>query len=156
MIRLMSNTDRSVSLREVTAKSLATVLRLQVAESQRGFVATNAESIAEAHFSKRAWFRAIYAGETPVGFVMLSDDREKPEYYLWRLMIDAEHQGNGYGRLAIQELLEHVRRLPGATELRTSIVLGDGNPGPFYEKLGFALTGEIDEGEHVLRLSLDG
>ena len=74
-------------------------------------------SIAEAHFEPKAWFRAIYAGEDPVGFVMLYDDPEKPEYYLWRLMIAGEHQRKGYGREALRLLVEHVRARPGAREL---------------------------------------
>jgi diamine N-acetyltransferase len=44
--------------------------------------------------------------------------------------------------------------LPGATELLTSVVPGDGSPGPFYQKLDFAFTGAVDEGEHVMRLAL--
>jgi diamine N-acetyltransferase len=52
-----------------------------------------AESIAEAYFSPLAWFRAVYAGDTPVGFVLLSDDPASHQYYLWRLLIDARHQG---------------------------------------------------------------
>jgi diamine N-acetyltransferase len=43
---------------------------------------------------------------------------------------------------------------PQATALLTSVVPGEGNPGPFYQKLGFFFTGEIDHGEHVMRLEL--
>lgn len=50
-----------VSLREVTAENLAAVLALDAAEGQRAFVASNAKSIAEAHFHPEAWFRTIYA-----------------------------------------------------------------------------------------------
>ena len=145
-----------VTLREITADTLEPILRLEVAPSQKGFVATNAVSISEAHFSMRAWFRGIYADDTAVGFVMLSEDREDREYCLWRFMIAGEHQGNGYGRRALELVIEHVRGLPGATELLTSIVPGEGNPGPFYEGLGFAFTGAIDVGEQVMRLPLDG
>ena len=83
--------NAAVSLREVTKDTVRAVLGLKVAPRQEHFVASNAFSIAEAHFSDIAWFRAIYAGETPVGFMMLADDAAKPEYYLWRLMIDARH-----------------------------------------------------------------
>ena len=51
-----------VSLREVTAETVRTVCDLSVAPDQRRFVATNAQSIAEAYFSREAWFRAVYAG----------------------------------------------------------------------------------------------
>ena len=148
--------DRSapVTLREITEETLDSILKLKVTESQKQFVADNARSLAQAHFSKSAWFRAIYADETPVGFLMLDDKPEKPEYYLWRLMIDQRYQGCGFGRQAILLLIEHVKGRPRAMELLTSCVRGDGGPGPFYQKLGFDFTGECDEGEAMMRLPL--
>jgi diamine N-acetyltransferase len=143
-----------VSLREVTGETVRAICRLEVRPEQRGFVAPNAVSIAQAYFEPRAWFRAVYADETPVGFVMLHDDPEKPEYYLWRFMIDAEHQGRGYGRAALDLLVEHVRSRPGATDLFSSYVPGDGSPGPFYLRYGFVETGELEEDEVVIRLQL--
>ena len=44
-------TDAVVSLREVTKDTLGAILALEVDESQRRFVATNAKSIAQAHFA---------------------------------------------------------------------------------------------------------
>lgn len=144
-----------ITLREVTAQSVRAICRLLVAPHQQGFVAPNAISIAEAYFAReRAWFRAVYADETPVGFVMLSDEPDKPEYYLWRFMIDARYQRHGFGRRAIALLIDHVKTRPGATKLLTSCVPGEGTPIPFYAKLGFVETGEEDDGERVLRLDL--
>lgn len=146
--------DATVSLREITKDTVRTIIRFKVAPGQEEFVASNAASIAEAHFSDIAWFRAIYAGETPVGFIMLADDPGKPEYFLWRLMIDARWQGKGYGRRAIQQLLDYVKTRPGATELLVSYVPGDGSPRDFYLKLGFQETGRVEDEEIVLRLPL--
>jgi diamine N-acetyltransferase len=144
-----------LTLREITRENLGDVLKLKVHPSQEGFVATNAVSIAQAHFYPEvAWFRAVYAGDTPVGFVMLEDEPAKPRYYLWRFMIDAAQQGKGYGRRALELVCEHVRGRPGGTVLYLSCVPGDGGPGPFYEKLGFRYTGEEDEGELVMRREL--
>ena len=144
-----------VSLREVTKETLRDVTGLRVSTDQERFVATNAESIAEAHFSPDvAWFRGVYAGDTPVGFVMLEDNAAEGRYYLWRFMIDARYQGMGIGRRALELLFEHVRTRPGASVLYTSCVPGEGGPGPFYEKMGFVYTGEEDGGELVMRLEL--
>ena len=150
-------TSLTVSLREITRDTLRPILDLNVAESQQGFVAPNARSIAEAHFEgDKAWFRAIYADETPVGFVMLYIDREKSLYYLWRLMIGENHQGRGYGLRAMQQVIDFVRSQPDAKELMVSYVPGDGNPSPFYVKLGFEETGRVEDGERVMRLALVG
>lgn len=144
--------DAPVSLREITAETVRAICALSVAPDQQHFVAPNAVSIAEAHFSPVAWFRAIYAGETPVGFVMLSDDDKAPEYFLWRLMIAAEQQGKGYGRRAMEQLIAYVKTRPNATELLVSYVPGDGCPRDFYRGLGFEDTGRTEGDEVVLRL----
>lgn len=143
-----------VTLREITGDTVRAICALEVAPEQRGFVAPNAVSIAQAYFEPKAWFRAIYAGEEPVGFVMLFDDAEAPEYYLWRFMVAAEHQRRGYGKRALDLLVERMRSLPGATELLSSYVPGDAGPRDFYRRYGFEETGDVEEGEHVIRLKL--
>lgn len=143
-----------VELREVTTDSVRAVCILQVAPDQRGFVAPNAVSFAEAMFEPKAWFRAVVADDVPVGFVMLSVDTAAPETYLWRYMIDARYQGRGYGGAGIALVVDHVRSLPGATDLLVSWVPGPDGPEGFYLGLGFEPTGEIDEGEVVGRLHL--
>lgn len=151
----MTDATTDVTLREVTRETLYDIFRLKVSPEQERFVSPNEISIAEAHFSPDvAWFRAIYSGDTPVGFVMLRDEPSLPRYYLWRFLIDARHQGTGVGRRALELVFDHVRTRPGATELITSVVEGEGGPGPFYEKLGFVYTGEVDEGELVMRREL--
>lgn len=149
-----------LELREITHETVRAVCRLAVAPSQRHLVAPNAVSLAEALFSPHAWYRAITADGVPVGFVMLSDDPAgernagRPEYFLWRLMIADGLQGYGFGRRAVELLVDHVRTRPGATELLVSWVPGEASPEGFYLGLGFVPTGEVDEGEIVARLAL--
>jgi diamine N-acetyltransferase len=150
----MTPISTTITLKEITAETVWPIMKLNVAENQKSFVAPNANSIAEAYFSKEAWFRGIYDEEIPVGFVMLYADKKKPEYFLWRLMIDQDHQGKGYGYLAMEQVIARVKTLPGAKELLTSYVPGDGNPSPFYYKLGFEETGEWEDDEKVLKLEL--
>ncbi len=76
------NRNSAVSLREVNAETVHVICRLDVSEEQKHFVAPNAVSIAQAYFELKAWFRAIYADETPVGFLMLYDDPDEPHYFL--------------------------------------------------------------------------
>lgn len=149
-----------VSLREITRDTVVTICKLSdtLSDAQRKMVAPNGQSIAQAHFSPHAWFRAVYAGETPVGFIMLYDNPDEPEYYLWRLMIAGPHQGKGYGRRAVELLIDYVKTRPGAVELLTSCREGEGSPEPFYRSLGFERNGRM-EGEEVvmsLKLSSEG
>ena len=144
-----------IHLREINNDNLRAILLLRVTPSQERFVAPNAVSIAQAYFHRdSAWFRGIYDGDTPVGFVMLDDKPEVPSYTLWRFMIDSAHQRKGYGRQALDLIFAHVKGRPGAKELLTSCVDAAGGPGSFYERLGFTYTGAMDEGERVMRRPL--
>lgn len=152
----MSDPGRNakVTLREITGETVRTICRLKVSDHQKGFVAENAVSIAEAYFQPKAWFRAIYADETPVGFVMLYDSPEEAEYYLWRYMIDGRFQGCDYGRQALEQVIDYVRTRPGADALLTSCVPGEGSPMGFYRKLGFEETGVVHGEEKEMKLAL--
>jgi diamine N-acetyltransferase len=111
-------------------------------------------TIAESAYEPNAWLRAIYAGDEPVGLLGLVADTKTPEYWLARFMIAAVHQGRGYGRDAMALLVEHVRGLPGASELQTSCVPDDDGPLDFYRGLGFEQTGDVYARELVLKLTL--
>jgi diamine N-acetyltransferase len=143
-----------VSLREVTAETVRIICRLDVSEEQKHFVAPNAVSLAEAYFQPKAWFRAIYADETPVGFLMLYDDPDEPHYFLWRYMVDTRYQKLGFGKRAMDLLLDYVRTRPGAKELSLSCHPGEEGPEPFYTRYGFTLTGRMLGNEAEMRIDL--
>ena len=63
-----------VTLQAITADTVRAVCRLSVAETQQGFVASNAVSLAQALFEPAAWYRAVCADGALVGFVMLHDE----------------------------------------------------------------------------------
>jgi diamine N-acetyltransferase len=154
-----------VSLREITIDDVRAVCMLDVGPGQDGLVAPNAVSIAQAHFSPEAWFRAVYADSTPVGFAMLEDfsqvlDRE-PKLYdgeryvsLWRFMIDHRYQGMGFGAQAIQLLIAQARSRPNVKNMLLSFVPKENNPEAFYQRFGFVRTGEEEDGELIMRLAL--
>ncbi len=153
--------DSVVTLREITAETLSPVLELSktLSELQRTHVADNAVSIAEAHFEPHAWFRAIYADETPVGFVMLyiGPEDEVPGnptvWFLWRFMIGGAYQKLGFGRQALQIIFDMVRG-QGGTELLVSCHEGPDGPEGFYRRLGFVPNGKYYDGELGMVLTL--
>lgn len=146
--------DASVTLEEVTAANLRAVMQLRVTPQQEDFVAPNSVSIAEHCYAEESWMRAIYADGSPVGLVLLSERRAVPRYYLWRYMIDARHQGLGFGGKAMQLVIDYVRTLPNADSLFVSYVKAPGGPRDFYAGLGFADTGRESHGEHEMVLAL--
>lgn len=118
-------------------------------------MAPNAFSISQAYFARdNAWFRGVYAHGTPVGFVMLYVEPENGVYDLWRLMIAQPYQRLGYGTRTVELVIDHVRAQPNAVALGVSAVPGDDGPLAFYKRLGFVETGEIADGEIVLKLDL--
>jgi len=149
----MQDVAATVELREITQESLGAVLDLAVGPEQEQYVATNARSIAEAHFEPRAWFRAVYADDDPVGFVMAFRDPPN-DFWIWRFMIDASHQGKGYGYRALELLVKEARE-EGAKEMKLSYHPGEHSPHAFYTRFGFVETGEVEGDEVVMRLALD-
>lgn len=141
-------TSAEVSLHVVNDDNVQAVIDLSVSESQQDFVAPNVTSLAQAFATTKVWVRAIYAGEDPVGFLMLSDDDEKPRYYLWRFMVDHRFQGKGYGKAAMALMHDYVRTRPGADRVYLSYVPSDGGPEHFYKGLGYEDTGVVHGGEH--------
>ncbi|MFF7901888.1 GNAT family N-acetyltransferase [Streptomyces sp. NPDC007920] len=148
-----------VHLREITDDNRDAVRALRVRRDQKQFVASVSWSLKEAAKTPEAnpWYRALYRGDEPVGFVMLS---WKPptgpfegRHFIWRLLVDKRHQGRGVGRDALTQIADLVRA-DGGTELLTSYEPGDGEPWPFYRKFGFEPTGKLYDGEIVLRLAL--
>jgi diamine N-acetyltransferase len=150
-----------IRLVEVTDANRDAVIAVRIHPAQEQFVASVETSFKHARENPEAkpWFRAVYDGETPVGFVMLSwNVVPRPglrgPYFLWRLLVDAGHQGRGHGTAILSEVVALLREA-GATELYTSCVPGEGAPQPFYRAFGFEPTGEVDDdGEIILLLDL--
>ena len=146
--------ERNLTLREITGDNVREVMRLSVSDAQDSYVAPNSWTIGEAAYADEIWLRAVYADDTPVGLVLLSERRELPRYYLWRFMIDQNHQRKGYGKWAMEGLIEYVKTLPSGSDLYLSFVPGDDGPELFYRSLGFVTTGREDGGELEMVLVL--
>jgi diamine N-acetyltransferase len=142
-----------VELREITHETVRAVCGLEVPAEQRGFVAPNALSIAEAHFVPTHWMRAIYADGEPAGFVLTHEVPGEGTLYLWRFMVADGFQRRGIGRRAMELLLDRWRGL-GVAAATLSVVPDNRGAIALYESLGFRLTGEQEHGEVVMRLEL--
>ncbi|QUM76239.1 GNAT family N-acetyltransferase [Moritella sp. 24] len=142
----MNIINKSLNLRRLTKDSFYEVCLLSVKSTQEHHVDSNAISIAEASFSKHAWFKGIYLGDVAVGFVMVDVNPQDNKYYLWRFMIDAKYQGKGLGKRSIQLLLSELKTQFNATEITTSVITDEIGPLTFYQDLGFKLTGNYIEG----------
>ncbi|MFX1325403.1 MAG: GNAT family N-acetyltransferase [Promethearchaeota archaeon] len=158
-----SYTNSNVSLKKITRRNVEQILNLRVKPGQRFLVAPNAKSIALAHYERGTWMRGIYLGNEPIGFVLLIDSTlkrkrvmsEKSFLYLWRFMIDGRYQGNGYGRRALELVIEYAKSRPNVKEITLHHETGKGNAGEFYKKVGFKHTGKTHENELEMMLTLN-
>ena len=152
--------DGGFHLRTVTEANIDRLIKLAVAPEQQALVAPVATSLAQASVRTPGRPLAIHDGDEPVGLLLLWDARRDPEdpadqLYVWRLMIDARYQRKGYGARAMRWVIDEARRL-GVASVGLSHQMLPGHAGPFYEKLGFRYTGEVDDNEHVMELPLTG
>ena len=123
-------------------------------------------SMLEGHYSEDAWMRAVYADSTIVGFLMMALWPPTDGYYIWRFMIDKNHQGLGFGRTVVQMAMTHVRETyPAGKRLGVMSTPKEGHEGKgvkaedspyeFYTALGFRQTAEPDEdGEVMMEIDL--
>jgi diamine N-acetyltransferase len=143
-----------IELREITMENFRECIRLSVADDQRGFVAHNMYSLAEAKADGVSNPLAIYAGDTMVGFIMYCFEADSGTGCIDRLMVAADHQRRGYGRSAMSEVIVRLRSTPGCRRIRTSFEPTNKVADALYHSLGFRKTGEVDEGETVTVLDL--
>ncbi len=146
---------RKVSLREVTADNWEAVVDLELSDEQKEFVADNAYSLAESKFDQFVKPRAIYAGKRVVGFLMyetLEGEGKPHDYSIYRLMIDKHHQGKGYGRVALEQAIDEIKK--DAHVKRITICYMPGNPVSqrFYGSLGFREVGLDEDGEMIAEM----
>jgi diamine N-acetyltransferase len=122
----------------------------------------NIMSLAEAYvFKNGSLVLAIYNDDTMVGALFYTPntnpaDPEESEGKAWltRLMIDKRYQGKGYGRKAMEMLIERVRK-EGVTKLGLSYEPYNKVAEKLYLSLGFKNSGmTIGEGQIVAWLEI--
>ena len=156
-----------INLKPVTWDNHSQIISMEVHENQKNFVAKNVKSLAQAYARWIGCGRppltfGIYNKEDLVGFAMVDyetaeeTDIKEPCYFLWRYMIDKNHQGKGYGKAALQQVINLVRTRPmgEAAWFYTSVVPENVVAHKLYNDSGFVETGDISGGEIVLRLAI--
>ena len=150
----------NLELRIIDETNKAAVELLEVSESQKQYIASNKKSLETAgkeEYSEIARPFAIYAEGQIVGFTMfafeLTSSDPNDRYWLWRFMIDRNFQGKGYGSAALEKIIDYFRS-HGADHILLSTKEHNTSALSLYHKYQFAETGEMNEDEIILRLSL--
>ncbi|MFD0055518.1 GNAT family N-acetyltransferase [Streptomyces sp. NPDC005047] len=153
-------TNAGLRLETITSANFEAATGIRVRPEQEFAVEPVVKSLAEAYVHHGvAWPRLIVDGDRPVGFLMAFFDIDWYEdgsvlrSGLWRLNIAAGEQGRGYGRFAVESVVEEIRRR-GGKECWVTWHPGPNGPEDFYLGLGFRTDGETSEGETVGVLEL--
>jgi diamine N-acetyltransferase len=149
--------SKEVRLAEVTADNWEAVAELELRDDQEESVASNVYSLAESKFDPSARPRAIYAGKKIVGFLMYDlteDDGPPHEASIYRFMIDKMHQGSGYGRAALEQAIEEIKRVPRVAKISICYMPDNAVAKRFYASFGFVEIGTDEDGEVIAGLAL--
>ena len=106
--------------KEIDESNYRECLRLEVNENQVGFVShNNALVLAKAYvYRKSAHPFAIYDNGRMIGFIQYRDMNELGNYLIDKIMIDKEYQGKGFGKQAMEVMIE---KLKGESKYKNSV-----------------------------------
>ena len=95
---------------------------------------------------------AVQDGDKVVGFILLDEDEEEKELMIWRMMVDKDYQGQGYGRAIVEKVMAMFESDDRFDVLIADYVKGNDVMGGLLRSLGFEKQ-EFDEvnNEHVMK-----
>ncbi len=144
-----------VELKAITEDNFLDAFNLKLAPGQEVFVSHPIRSLAQAYvYRDQCQPFGIYAEGKMVGYVMVIYDYDIPEYDIWHMMIDESVQGHGYGKEALDRVIDYIRTKPFGDSGRIALTCNINNPmaQKLYESKGFSASGAQydDEIELVL------
>ena len=143
----------NIRLEQIDINNWFECSQLKVKPDQEQFVTSNMVCIAEVQFYPSWGAYAIYHDEKMVGFCMYEYDQEEKEWWISNLMMASTHQGRGYGRLAVEALID-LMKAKGCEEMLVGYAHDNVVAGALYRRLGFVERGIDDEGDMVSCLKL--
>ena len=162
-----------IELNGVSHNNWLACIELDVYDWQKPFVNPNIFSLAEAYAHSdvnpaeaekyyRCIPKAIYNDDELIGFTLISYEKEcdyddTPGYEIYRLMIDKKYQQQGYGKKAVQQIINYIKSFPyGEVENIYACWHPDNK---VSEKLflsnGFEVVGKDEDGAVRSRLPLN-
>jgi diamine N-acetyltransferase len=149
-----------IRLERVTADNWRQVITLDIADDQRRFLETPSvlHAVAEVQFHPTFTAYAICEDDTMVGFAIyghVPEDHSK--WWIPLFIIDQRHQGKGFGRAAMETIIQTVRtQAPHCREIALNYKPENTVAERLYLSIGFEKTSEIDErGQVTMRLKFE-
>jgi len=147
-----------ITLKQINKDNFVDAFRLELEDGQERFVSHPIRSLAQAYvYYHQCTPFGIFLEDTMVGYVMIIYDYDLSEYNIWHMMVDKKHQGNGYGKAAMEACLVYVASKPFGVSNRVELTCHKENLAALslYHKFGFVETGNCDGEEIELYLELN-
>lgn len=130
-------------------------LPLKVAKEQEAYVANSTVMLARAYAYRNCRSRAviIYNDETPVGMGLYYDCPDLDSYDFSQIFIDEHYQGQGFGKTAVQLMLDTMKEDGKYKKVVLCYIEGNEAAKKLYEQFGFAET-DRDEDEIIMELAI--
>ncbi|MED4015049.1 GNAT family N-acetyltransferase [Sutcliffiella cohnii] len=142
-----------IRLEKVSSVNFRQCINLKVAKDQEQFIAPNMYTIAEAYVEEHLIPYAIMVEEEVVGLLAtenIPDEMEEDRFWIPRFMIGEKYQRKGYGKEAMQEIIQNLTKDPTCYRIRLSVVPDNKQAMNFYKNIGFISTGIIAHGEEIM------
>ncbi|HWL76614.1 GNAT family N-acetyltransferase [Microbacterium sp.] len=145
-------------LEELSASTIVAVNNMSLKPGQEEFLSPVSYGIAATVVNPQtSWQRVVLDGDDVVGFVSANFDPDFPQEHfrsvLWRINVDADDQGRGVGRFAVEALLDEARKR-GMEKVNVIYEAGEGGPEAFFKRVGFTPVGETEYGEVIAEIKL--
>jgi diamine N-acetyltransferase len=158
----MKKNDHEIILEPIDRSNFHKLFKMELRPEQATFVTPPRWTLARCYvrlFGKRFEHlpHLIRAGDEAVGYATTACDANSADnYWIDDIMIAAEHQGKGYGRAAVTEVIKMIAaRYPRCKAVQLTCFRTNTNAAALYVSLGFEATGGVDEefGEPNYKLS---
>lgn len=149
-------TEERISFVAIDHSNFSDAIALKRPEDE-DYVAPVLYSLAEAWLYRAEGsvnpFLACLDGKA-IAFVMTHTQRSSRTLDIWRLLIPPESTNRGFGTRILKKLIAESRRSGAYDALELSYVPGNALAEHVYDKMGFKPTGDLDDGEIIMRLTL--
>ena len=143
---------------ELSAATIVAVNNMSLKPGQEQFLAPVSYGIAATVINPQtSWQRVVLDGDQVVGFVSANFDQDAPEEHfrsvLWRINVDADDQGKGVGRFAVEQLIDEARTR-GFDHVNVIYEAGEDGPEAFFLRVGFTPVGETEYSEVIAQIRI--
>lgn len=149
----------NIQLKIITRDNWEEALKLKVSEKQVTFVPAVAVSLAKVYIKPDGENIeyipfAIYDDDRMVGFIMHAFEPNTSDmYWINGFMIDEQHQGKGYGKAALAEMIKWIMtEFTECKEIRLTVHKENILAKKLYEGYGFKKLDYVYDEEQVYRL----